>query len=87
MCHRSWTSLAEGHCHGCCRHFANTKAFDAHLDEDAHCRDPETILRKDQRLKFIKRITTWGTTWKLAFYGQRPDFDAEDADRADTDDV
>lgn len=87
-CHRSWTSLAEGHCPQCCRHFAKYAAFDAHLDEDAHCIDPETITRADGRPRFAKKVSAWGTTWKIAFYGQRPDFgsDDEDEDNSEADD-
>ena len=47
-------------------------------------------MRKDHRPRLAKRVTSWGTTWKVAFYGQRPDFNAtdtpEDNDEQEDDD-
>jgi hypothetical protein len=82
-CHRSWASLVEGHCTICCAHFANVKAFDAHLTEDG-CRPPAEVIRKDGRPRLTTRTSRYGITWRLAFYGQRPDFAPTDED--DTDD-
>ena len=67
-CHRTWSSLAEGHCVVCCNHFANVKAFDAHLGPDG-CRPPAEILRKDGRPRLTPRLSKWGTTWRF-----RPEF-------------
>ena len=83
-CHRSWASLVEGHCTMCCEHFANVKAFDAHLLEEG-CRPPAEVIRKDGRPRLTQRKGPFGITWRLAFYGTRPDFDAAGADAEDAD--
>jgi len=83
-CHRSWASLIEGHCTICCAHFANVKAFDAHLTEEG-CRPPASVIRRDGRPRLTTRETPYGTTWRIAFYGERPDFNASD-DEADVED-
>jgi hypothetical protein len=73
-CHRTWASLIEGHCAVCHHHFANYPAFDAHFDGDEHV-DPATVLRLNGKPKLTYRTTVFGKTWRLAFYGKRPDFD------------
>jgi len=73
-CHRSWASTVEGHCSICCAHFANVKAFDAHLLEAGGCTDPASITRKDGRPRLTTRETPYGVTYRLAFYGVKPDF-------------
>ena len=80
-CHRYWSSLQEGHCPTCCRHFSNVAAFDAHLEENG-CRDPEQILRRDGRQKFTKRTSSLGETWALTNYRALPDFDQLGRDRS-----
>jgi len=83
-CHRSWASLVEGHCPTCHEHFANVKAFDAHLLEDG-CRPPVEVIRKDGRPRLTTRTTRYGVTWRVAFYGTRPEFaGAPDLDDTDT---
>ena len=68
------------------------KAFDAHLitDEDTdevRCVAPSGITRKDGRPRLSTRNTRWGTTWRWAFYGTRPDFaDSDDLDDDTKDD-
>ena len=74
-CHRTWESKIEGHCTMCCEHFANVKSFDAHLTAEG-CRHPSDVIRKDGRPRLTTRVTAAGTTWRLAFYGTRPDFGA-----------
>jgi hypothetical protein len=87
-CHRSWTSLVEGHCTLCCENFANIKAFDAHLAPEGGCVPPESVIRRDGRPRLSSRTSKWGRTWKLAFYGTRPDFSGESAsDLEDLDEV
>jgi hypothetical protein len=76
-CHRTWASTIEGHCTVCHRHFATYPAFDAHFIDDAHT-DPAFIMRQDGRPKFTFRTTRFGVTWRLAFYGVRPDFTHDD---------
>lgn len=51
----------------CCRQFVNTKAFDAHLTEDA-CQDPSGINRADGRPRFIARDRQYGVVWAIADY-------------------
>jgi len=74
-CHRYWNSSREGHCAGCCRHFASNAAFDAHRIGDA-CHDPATLTRQDGRHRFTRRDGRLGTTWVLVNYRRLPDFSA-----------
>ena len=64
---------------GCCAHFANVKSFDAHMTDDG-CRPPESVIRRDGRPRLIVRQSPYGVTWRLAFYGQRPNFDSQDGE-------
>lgn len=69
----------------CCAHFANVKSFDAHLvaDDDSEvisCQDPAKLIRRDGRPRLTTRHTRWGVTWRLAFYGTRPEFESHSDD-------
>ena len=82
VCHRTWASLIEAHCVVCHRHFSKYAAADAHVIDDQHV-DPATVMRRDGRRRFTHRTTRFGVTWRLAFYGELPDFDDDDDDRDD----
>jgi hypothetical protein len=71
-CCRTWTSKSEGHCAGCCAHFATSKAFDMHFGPgDTHL-DPAVAVRRDGKPRFVARQRPGGVTWALAFYGTIP---------------
>lgn len=69
-CHRSWRSLREAHCAGCCRHFADPAAFDAHR-VDGQCVAPETVTRRDGQPRYKVLDGPYGTTYDLI--GRAPD--------------
>lgn len=73
-CHRYWKSHREGHCASCCRHFASTDAFDAHVPADGRCVDPATLRRQDGTPRMMLRSTPLGETWALINYRPLPDF-------------
>lgn len=84
-CHVSWTSLREAHCRTCCAHFANPKAFDAHMFMEG-CKPPETVMRRDGTPRFTTREGRAGTVWRLAYYGTRPNhWGDDDADETPQD--
>jgi hypothetical protein len=41
-------------------------------------------MRKDGRPRFASHTTRHGQTWKIAFYGTRPDFSDDDTEEPDT---
>ena len=61
-CHRTWTSYAECHCRGCCRHFGSVKVFDAHFRGDK-CQDPPAISSKANPTKWVLVERRSGQVW------------------------
>lgn len=71
-CHRfSMPSMREGHCAGCCAHFATTEAFDYHLAPEG-CRPPGELRRQDGKARLVARTRAQGVVWAVAYYGERP---------------
>lgn len=81
-CHNTWAMRTEfQHCSGCHHTFSNVAAADVHRTADGRCRDPATVLDRQDRNRLARSTRTMRTGSTITLWA-RADHRPTDAPRA-----